>query len=60
MKSPYLNVAIATVDAMSWPFRAAGPVASAAHPRGATHIAIPAIKRRAAAATVASVDRGSL
>ena len=59
MLFPYLNVAIATADAMSWTLRIAGPVASAAHPGGAMHIAIPAIKRRTAAATVASVNRGS-
>lgn len=59
MKFPYLNVANAAADAMSWPLRVAGPVASAAHPGGATHVAIPAIKRRIAVATVASVNRGS-
>jgi hypothetical protein len=54
------RVAIATADAMSWTLHVAGPVASAAHPAGATHVAIPAIKRRAAAATVASVNRGPI
>ncbi len=44
---------------MSWTLHVAGPVAPAAHPAAATHDAIPAIKRRAAAATVASVNRGT-
>jgi hypothetical protein len=54
------GVAVAAADVvMSWPLHVAGPVASAAHPVVATHVAIPAIKRRAAAATVASVNRGT-
>jgi hypothetical protein len=51
------GVAVVGVDAMSWPLRVAGPAAAAAHPAAATHVAIPAIKRPAAA-TVASVYRG--
>ena len=57
---PISGVAIANADVMSWPLHVAGPLASAAHPAGATHDAIPAIKRRAAAATVASVKRGTI
>jgi hypothetical protein len=54
------GVAIAAADVvMSWPLHVAGPVAPTAHPAAATHVAIPAIKRRAAAATVASVNRGT-
>ncbi len=52
------GVAVANADVMSWTLRVAGADASAAHPTVATHDAIPAIKRRAAAATVASVNRG--
>jgi hypothetical protein len=52
------GVAIASADVMSWPLYVAGPAASAAHPVVATHDAIPAIERRTAAATVASVNRG--
>jgi hypothetical protein len=52
------GVAVVSADVMSWPLRAAGPAAAAAHPAGATHVAIPANKRRTAAATVASVYRG--
>ncbi len=57
--NPLSGVAIASADVMSWTLHVAGPVASAAHPAVATQDAIPAIKRRAAAATVASVDRGT-
>ena len=53
-------VAIANADVMSWSLRVAGPAASAAHPVVATHDAIPATKRRTAAATVASVKRGTI
>ena len=53
------GVSIANADVMSWPLHVAAPAASAAHPAVATHDAIPAIKRRAAAATVASVNRGT-
>lgn len=51
----FQNSGVAAVDVMSWTLRVAGPVA----PAVATHDAIPAIKRRTAAATVASVYRGS-
>jgi hypothetical protein len=51
------GVAIPCADVMSWPLYVAGPATPAAHPGVATHVAIPAIKRRAAAATVASVNR---
>lgn len=55
----FQNVGVAAANAdVSWTLRVAGPVAMAAHPAVATHVAIPAIKRRAAAATVASVNRG--
>jgi hypothetical protein len=62
------GVVIAGVDVMSWPLHVAGPVAQAAHPAAATHDAIPAVaahdaipamKRRTAAASVASVNRGT-
>ena len=46
-------------DVMSWTLHVAGPVALAAHPAVATHVAIPAIMRPTAAATVASVNRGT-
>lgn len=52
------GVTIANADVMSWTSHVAGPVASAAYPAVATHDAIPAIMRRTAAATVASVNRG--
>jgi hypothetical protein len=45
---------------MPSPLYVAGPVASAAHWAVATHDAIPAIKRRTAAATVESVNRGTI
>jgi hypothetical protein len=53
------GAAVANSAVMSSPLYVAGPVASAGHPTVATHDAIPAIKRRAAAATVASVNRGT-
>jgi hypothetical protein len=52
------DVAVVSADVMAWPLQVAGPAAPAAHPAGATHVAIPANKRRTAAATVASVYRG--
>ena len=48
----------ANANVMSWTSHVAGPVAAAAHPSIATFDAIPATKRRTAAATVASVNRG--
>ena len=56
----FSGVAIANAVVMPWPLYVAGPVASAAHLAVATHDAIPAIKRRTAAATVASVNRGTI
>lgn len=56
----FSGVVIASADVMSWTSHVAGPVASAAHPVIATHDAIPATKRRNAAAPVASVNRGSI
>ncbi|MDX1888650.1 hypothetical protein [Mycolicibacterium sp. 050158] len=50
----------ANVDVMPWSLHVAGPVAPAAHWAIGTKRAIPALKRRAAAATVASVNRGSI
>jgi hypothetical protein len=52
------GVAVGSADVM-WTLRAAGPAAFAAHPAAATPDAIPANKRRTAAATVASVNRGT-
>lgn len=52
------NYGVAVAD-MSWTLPVAGRVASPTHSTVATHVAIPAIKRRAAAATVASVNRGT-
>jgi hypothetical protein len=56
----FAGVAVADAAVMSSPLNVAGPVASAAHWAIETHDAIPAIKRREAAATVASVNRGSI
>jgi hypothetical protein len=56
----FSGVAIASADVMPWTSHVAGSVASAAHPAIATHDAIPATKRRNAAAPVASVNRGSV
>ncbi|MBJ7341641.1 hypothetical protein [Mycolicibacterium sp.] len=53
------GVAIANADVMSWPLHVAAPAASAGHPAVATPGAITAMKRRAAAAPVASVNRGT-
>ena len=59
-RSQYSGVSIANAVVMSSPLHVAGPAAPwAAHPT-AMHVAIPAIKRRAAAATVASVNRGPI
>ena len=55
----FSGVAIATADVMSWTSHVAGPAAPAAHPAMATHDAIPATKRRYAAARVASVNWGT-
>ena len=52
----YSGVFVASAAIMSSPLH----VASAAHPTVATHDAITANKRRAAAATVASVNRGTI
>ena len=52
------NDGIAVTD-MSWTLPVAGRVAPSTHSTVAMHVAIPAIKRRAAAATVASVNRGT-
>jgi hypothetical protein len=60
MKFPFIGVAIARADVMSWPSHVAGPVAAAAYPPAARHDAIPAPTRRTAAATVASVNRGTI
>jgi hypothetical protein len=56
----FSGVAIVNVVVMPSPLYVAGPVASAAHWAVATHDAIPAIKRRTAAATVESVNRGTI
>lgn len=53
------GVTVATAANMSSPLYVAGPVAMLGHPTVATHDAIPANKRRAAAANVASVNRGT-
>ncbi|TPG34481.1 hypothetical protein [Mycolicibacterium hodleri] len=50
---------IANADVMSWPLHAAASAPSAGHPAVATQDAILAMKRRTAAATVASVNRGT-
>ncbi len=55
----YSGVAVAGAAIMPSPLHVAGPVASATHWPIATHEVIPAFKRRAAAATVASVNRGT-
>ena len=47
------------VAGTSWAFPVFGRVASPTHSTVAMHVAIPAIERRAAAATVASVNRGT-
>ena len=54
------DVIVANAVVMSSPLYVAGPAYMAGHPTVATHDAIPAIKRRAAAATVASVKRGTI
>lgn len=54
------GVAVAGAAIMPSPLHVSGPVAVWATYRGiAEHDAIPATKRRAAAATVASVNRGT-
>ncbi|HYO03050.1 MAG TPA: hypothetical protein VET27_14745 [Mycobacterium sp.] len=59
ISNQFSGVAVAGGAAVtSWTLHVAGPVASAAHPTAATRDAIPATKRRTAAATVASVNRG--
>jgi hypothetical protein len=55
----YSGVFVAGTAIMSSPLHVAGPVTPAVHPTVATHDAIPANKRRAAAATAASVNRGT-
>jgi hypothetical protein len=57
--NPFSGVAIASAAVMPSPLYVAGPAASAAHSAATTHDAIPALKRWAAAATVASVNRGT-
>jgi hypothetical protein len=56
----FSGVAVASAAVMSSPLYVAGPVASAVHPTIATRDAIPAAKRGTAAATVASVNRGTI
>lgn len=53
----FSGAAIAAV--MPWTLHAVAP-AAAARPAVAAHAAIPAIKRRTAAASVASVNRGTI
>ncbi|TQR87661.1 hypothetical protein D8S82_05555 [Mycobacterium hodleri] len=55
----YSGVAIANAVVTSSPLAVAGPATHAERPMTAMHGAIPAYKRRAAAATVASVNRGT-
>lgn len=55
----YCGVAIANAVVTSSPLAVAGPAMPAGHSTVAMHGAIPAYKRRAAAATVASVNRGT-
>jgi hypothetical protein len=55
----YSGVAIARAAVMPSPLHVAGAAAKPQHWSVATHHAIPAMKRRAAAATVASVNRGT-
>ena len=54
------GVAAASAAPMSSALRVAMSAVSTAHPTVATHDAIPATKRRAAAATVASVNRSTI
>ncbi|MCV7422074.1 hypothetical protein H7K45_16100 [Mycobacterium yunnanensis] len=57
----YINSGVAVANAVvtSSPLAVAGPATPAGHPMAAMRGAIPASKRRAAAATVASVNRGT-
>jgi len=55
----YSGVAIANAVVTSSPLAVAGPAMPAGHSTAAMRGAIPAPKRRAAAATVASVNRGT-
>lgn len=56
---PFSGVAVVSAAVMPWTLHVAGPVAPAAHPAVTAHGAITASKRRTAAATVASVNRGT-
>jgi hypothetical protein len=47
------------VAGMSWALHVSGAAAAAAHPAAAAHAMIPSPKRRNAAATAASVNRGT-
>jgi hypothetical protein len=53
------GVAIANAVVTSSPLNVAGPATPAGHPMAAMRGVIPAYKRRAAAMTVASVNRGT-
>jgi len=53
------GVAVANAVVTSSPLAVAGPATPAGHPMGAMRGAIPAYERRAAAAIVASVKRGT-
>ena len=55
----YSGVAVANAVVTSSPLAVAGPAMPAGHSTVAMRGAIPAHKRRAAAATVASVNRGT-
>jgi hypothetical protein len=56
--SSFSGVGVSAV-VMPWTLHVAGPVATAPHPAVAAHGAISARKHRAAAATAASVNRGT-
>ncbi len=47
------------IEGMSWTLHVAGTATAAAHSAASAHHAVPRPERRAAAATVASVNRGT-
>ncbi|MET0452750.1 MAG: hypothetical protein ABW137_13055 [Mycobacterium sp.] len=51
---------VTSAAVMPWTLHVAGPAAWAAHPASAAQHAIPAMKRRTATATAASVNRGTI